>query len=146
MNLRRLRVLLYLLLLAPALYSQPSDSLQGFSPYLRVGTSVTYIWNNEVGPYDETTLNLNASLVVQPRWSIGVQFLHLWSRSQLLGSDQHHLWGGYVQYDLLSERFMRVYPELDLHLRRPRSIPPTGNLVPLDGRRDGCTPNRGPLP
>lgn len=115
MNLRHLHMLLGLLLLAPALHSQAPDSLQAFSPYLRVGSSVTYIWNNEVGPADETTLNLNASLVVQPRWSIGVQFLHLWSRSELLGSDQHHLWGGYVQYDLLSERHMRVYPELGLH-------------------------------
>jgi hypothetical protein len=104
------------LLIALPAFAQEADSSKGFRPFVRIGSSLTYIWNNENnGIHHEYTLNLNASLALSPRWSAGASVLRIWTRRDLSPKNQYVMAGLFGQYNITIDPKVRLYPETGIY-------------------------------
>lgn len=75
----------------------PQDSAT-FSPVVRLGTSLTYIWDRDPHYLREYTWALNMGVMPTKRINIGVNVMNIWSETRTEPRGRHLMAGVFGQY------------------------------------------------
>lgn len=105
-------------------FSQLNKQSSGYSgKTLEVGSSLTYIWDDNNRPqgdflYSELTWNVNFKMKIQKRIWIGVQAAPIFTRTKEFSTvekENYNLLGCMVQFDFLSTKNAQLFGEISLN-------------------------------
>lgn len=94
--------------------AQPDSSAHGLG--VMVGSSLTYIWDENPNYLQEYTWSLNAAFSPIRRLYLGINYMRIWSESRRLSDGRFQLAGVYAQWQLGNRRKVYLFPELGYYL------------------------------
>lgn len=105
-------------------FSQSSNSFSDyFGKTLEVGSSLTYIWDDNDRPqgdflYSELTWNVNFKMKLHDRVWVGAQVAPIFTRTRdfsTISMENYNLFGVLTQFDFLSKKEAQIFGEVSLN-------------------------------